>query len=278
MGSKTAARQAAIAAGVPVVPGTESPLPDDAPDAVIAPRPRASATRCVVKAVAGGGGKGMRTVASRDRAAAGRSRSRGPRRRRPSATRPCTSSAESSGPRHIEIQLLGDQHGTVIPFVERECSIQRRHQKVVEESPSVAISDATRRAMAECAAKVARSVGYTQRRHHRVPRRRGRAVLFPRDEHAAAGRASGHRDGDGPRPRAVAAAHRARRAADDRARARAHAARATRSSAASTRRIRIAASCRRPGSSAASACPAAPASATIAASRRASRSRCSTTR
>ena len=65
------------------------------------------------------------------------------------------------GPRNIEIKLHGDQHGTVIPFVERECSIQRRHQKVVEESPSVAISDATRRAMAEGAEKVARSVGYS---------------------------------------------------------------------------------------------------------------------
>jgi acetyl-CoA carboxylase biotin carboxylase subunit len=64
-------------------------------------------------------------------------------------------------PRHIEIQLLGDHHGTVIPFVERECSIQRRHQKVVEESPSMAIDPATRRAMAECAALVAKSVGYT---------------------------------------------------------------------------------------------------------------------
>ncbi len=65
------------------------------------------------------------------------------------------------GPRHIEIQLLGDVHGTVLPFVERECSIQRRHQKVVEESPSLAISDATRRKMAACAARVAQAVGYT---------------------------------------------------------------------------------------------------------------------
>jgi len=63
--------------------------------------------------------------------------------------------------RHIEIQLLGDSHGTVIPFVERECSIQRRHQKVVEESPSLALIPETRRAMAECAAAVARTVGYT---------------------------------------------------------------------------------------------------------------------
>ena len=64
-------------------------------------------------------------------------------------------------PRHIEIQLLGDHHGTVVPFVERECSIQRRHQKVVEESPSIAVDAALRGRIAAAAAAVARSVGYT---------------------------------------------------------------------------------------------------------------------
>src|SRR5204863_5492920 len=64
-------------------------------------------------------------------------------------------------PRHIEIQLLGDQHGTIVPFVERECSIQRRHQKVVEESPSLAVSPELRRRIAAAAAAVARAVNYT---------------------------------------------------------------------------------------------------------------------
>jgi acetyl-CoA carboxylase, biotin carboxylase subunit len=64
-------------------------------------------------------------------------------------------------PRHIEIQLLADQHGTVVPFVERECSIQRRHQKVVEESPSMFVDAALRRTMAAAAAAVAASAGYT---------------------------------------------------------------------------------------------------------------------
>jgi acetyl-CoA carboxylase biotin carboxylase subunit len=64
-------------------------------------------------------------------------------------------------PRHIEIQLLGDHHGTVIPFVERECSIQRRHQKVVEESPSMAVTPELRERIASAAAKVASAVGYT---------------------------------------------------------------------------------------------------------------------
>jgi acetyl-CoA carboxylase biotin carboxylase subunit len=160
MGSKTAARQAAIRAGVPVVPGTESPLPDGATDAEIAAEAARIGYPIVVKAVSGGGGKGMRDVnAPADLAP---------------AVRVARSEAKAAfgdasvylerrivGPRHIEIQLLADAHGTVIPFVERECSIQRRHQKVVEESPSLAISAATRHAMAACAAKVAASVGYT---------------------------------------------------------------------------------------------------------------------
>jgi acetyl-CoA carboxylase biotin carboxylase subunit len=160
MGSKTAARQAAIAAGVPVVPGTEAPFEDSATDAEISAAAERIGYPVVVKAVAGGGGKGMRTVNTPADLLA--------------AVRTAKSEAGSAfgdtavylerrllRPRHIEIQLLADTHGTVLPFVERECSIQRRHQKVVEESPSVALSADTRRRMAECAALVARSVGYT---------------------------------------------------------------------------------------------------------------------
>jgi acetyl-CoA carboxylase biotin carboxylase subunit len=114
----------------------------------------------LVKAVAGGGGKGMRAVAAPADL--------------PSAIRAARSEAMSAfgdaaiyferrilGPRHIEIQLLGDTHGTVLPFVERECSIQRRHQKVVEESPSPVLRPDVRVALADAAARVARAAGYT---------------------------------------------------------------------------------------------------------------------
>jgi acetyl-CoA carboxylase, biotin carboxylase subunit len=114
----------------------------------------------LVKAVAGGGGKGMRTVT-----AAGDLLS---------AVRAARSEAGSafgdsavyferklSRPRHIEVQLLGDHHGAILPFVERECSIQRRHQKVLEETPSVAVGPALRATITSAAAAVAKAVGYT---------------------------------------------------------------------------------------------------------------------
>jgi len=160
MGSKTAARQAAMQAGVPVVPGTEEPLGADVPEATIAGIADRIGYPVMLKAVAGGGGKGMRLVA----AAAELS----------SATRAARSEAQAAfgdpaiylerritRPRHIEVQLLGDTHGTVLPFVERECSIQRRHQKVIEETPSPVIDRELRLRMASDAAAIARSVGYT---------------------------------------------------------------------------------------------------------------------
>ena len=194
MGSKTAARDAAVRAGVPVVPGTKAPFEADVADATIAAEAKRIGFPLLVKAVAGGGGKGMRTVTAEADL--------------PSAIRAARSEALSAfgdasiylerrivGPRHIEIQLLADAHGTVVPFVERECSIQRRHQKVVEESPSIALDPKTRAEMAECAARVARGVGYTNAGTIEFLLDRGRRVLLSRDEHAAAGRTSRHRDG-----------------------------------------------------------------------------------
>ena len=160
MGSKTAARAAAIRAGVPVVPGTEDPFAPDASDETIAREARRIGFPVLVKAVAGGGGKGMRTVASEAELA---SAIRGARSEAQSAFGDAAIYLERRimAPRHIEIQLMADGHGTVVPFVERECSIQRRHQKVVEESPSLALDANTRTEMAECAARIARGVGYT---------------------------------------------------------------------------------------------------------------------
>jgi acetyl-CoA carboxylase, biotin carboxylase subunit len=160
MGSKTAARAAATAAGVTVVPGTGTPLPVSCPFEDVAAAARDVGYPLMLKAVAGGGGKGMRLVTEEGEL--------------PGALRAARSEAQSSfgdgsvylerrleRPRHIEVQLLGDRHGTVLPFVERECSIQRRHQKVLEESPSTAVTPDQRRALAEAAARVARQVGYT---------------------------------------------------------------------------------------------------------------------
>ncbi len=160
MGSKTAARTAAKRAGVPVVPGSDEPLGPEIPDQAIAAVAESVGYPVLVKAVAGGGGKGMRVV----EAAA----------ELPHAIRAARSEAQTAfgdpsiylerkltRPRHIEVQLLGDVHGTVVPFVERECSIQRRHQKVVEETPSVAVSPAVRSRLAAAAAAVARAVEYT---------------------------------------------------------------------------------------------------------------------
>jgi acetyl-CoA carboxylase biotin carboxylase subunit len=160
MGSKTAAREAAIRAGVRVVPGTERALDDSVPHDEIVRMADAVGYPLVVKAVAGGGGKGMRTVDDPASLVA--------------AVRTARSEAGSAfgdtsiylerrivRPRHVEIQLLADEHGTVVPFVERECSIQRRHQKVVEESPSIAVTPDLRRRIAGAAAAVASTVGYS---------------------------------------------------------------------------------------------------------------------
>ena len=160
MGSKTAAREAAVHAGAPVVPGTGRALPPDTPDHDVTALADEIGYPLMVKAVAGGGGKGMRVVLQAGDLA--------------TAVRAARSEALSAfgdasiyferrlaRPRHIEVQLLADQHGTVLPFVERECSIQRRHQKVIEESPSAIVDEELRARMTSVAAAVARSVGYT---------------------------------------------------------------------------------------------------------------------
>ena len=146
LGSKTSARDIAVAAGVPVVPGGDTSLDIGYP--------------MLVKAVAGGGGKGMRIVRSADELQ--------------SAVALARSEALSAfgddrvyferlldKPRHIEVQLLGDTHGTIVPFVERECSIQRRHQKLIEETPSPAVAPELRERLMAAAAAIGRAAHYT---------------------------------------------------------------------------------------------------------------------
>jgi acetyl-CoA carboxylase biotin carboxylase subunit len=156
MGSKTGARSAAVAAGVPIVPGTVSPLNSLAEAEVTA---KQFGYPVMLKASAGGGGKGMRLVMS-----AGELRS---------AFDNAKAEAESAfgdsavylekaieRPRHIEIQILGDKQGNVVHLGERECSIQRRHQKVIEECPSPIDDPSLREQMGDAAIKLARAVNY----------------------------------------------------------------------------------------------------------------------
>jgi acetyl-CoA carboxylase biotin carboxylase subunit len=156
MGDKMAARRVAIKMGVPVVPGTEQPVSDDAEAVRVAER---VGYPVMLKAAMGGGGKGMRLVRAPGELTG--------------ALRAARSEAGAAfgdaalyieryveEPRHIEIQVLADAHGGVVYLGERECSIQRRHQKLVEESPSPFVTPEMRRRMGEAACRVAAAVGY----------------------------------------------------------------------------------------------------------------------
>jgi acetyl-CoA carboxylase biotin carboxylase subunit len=155
MGDKVTSRRTMEKAGVPIVPGTTERLSDEA----IARWSRDVGPPVMVKASAGGGGKGMRLVRSEDELAQAVARAR--------------SEAKSSfgddglyvekfieKPRHIEIQILADSHGNAIHLFERECSIQRRHQKVIEEAPGNGITPELREKMGEAAVAAAKAVGY----------------------------------------------------------------------------------------------------------------------
>ena len=155
MGDKVEARRRMIEAGVPVVPGTTA-LRDEQAAVTEAAR---IGYPVLVKAAAGGGGIGMRVAQRAEEL--------------PAAFEACRRAAQASfaspdvylerylsHPRHIEMQVLADGHGTTLALGERECSIQRRHQKLLEETPAVGLTDARRRAMAEAAIKAAAAVGY----------------------------------------------------------------------------------------------------------------------
>ena len=156
LGSKTAARTLAMSAEVPVVPGTTEALKDAREAESVAER---FGYPVLLKAAAGGGGKGMRVVRGRGELSNALDAAR---REAKSAFGDDAVYVEKFivGPRHVEIQVLADTHGTVLSLGERECSIQRRHQKMLEESPSVAVSPELRRAMGEASVRLARNAGY----------------------------------------------------------------------------------------------------------------------
>jgi acetyl-CoA carboxylase biotin carboxylase subunit len=156
MGSKISAKQAAKKFGVPMVPGTEDPLKSVEEAVAIASK---IGYPILIKASAGGGGKGMRVVNSEGELA--------------EQMQLAKSEALSAfgnddvfiekyvaAPKHIEIQLMGDQHGNYVYLFERECSIQRRHQKLIEEAPSSCLTTSIREAMGTCAVAVAKACGY----------------------------------------------------------------------------------------------------------------------
>ena len=157
LGDKAKARRAMKKAGVPMLPGSDGPVESEERATKIAQQ---IGYPVIIKAVAGGGGRGMRIVKTPADL--------------PHAFKTAQREAESAfgvgdvyiekyleSPRHIEFQVLGDHHGNVVHLGERECSIQRRHQKLLEESPSVAVSDKVRRKMGALVVDAARAVQYT---------------------------------------------------------------------------------------------------------------------
>ncbi len=157
MGSKIESRRLMIDAGVPVVPGGRDPLPDLESARRAA---REVGYPVMIKASAGGGGKGMRVVEKEEELAAA---FRGAASEALAAFRDDAVYIEKfiENPRHVEIQVLGDHFGKVVSLGERECSLQRRHQKVVEEAPSPVVDSDLRRRMGEAAVRAAEAVGYS---------------------------------------------------------------------------------------------------------------------
>ncbi len=157
LGDKAKARRAMKKAGVPMLPGSDGPVESEEKAVKTA---KDIGYPLIIKAVAGGGGRGMRIVkAHADLLHAFKTAQR--EAEAAFGVRDVYIEKYLESPRHIEFQVLGDHHGTVIHLGERECSIQRRHQKLLEESPSVAVSDKVRRKMGGVVADAAQAVQYT---------------------------------------------------------------------------------------------------------------------
>ena len=203
LGDKVKARHIAERAGAPLVPGTTEPVAGA--DEVVA-FAKQYGLPVAIKAAYGGGGRGMKVARERGR------RRRAVRRRR--SVRP--SSAFGRGecfvekyldkPRHVETQCIADQHGNVVVVSTRDCSLQRRYQKLVEEAPAPFLTDEQNAELYRASQGDPPRGRLHQRRHLRVPRRPGRHDLVPRGEHPPAGGAPGHRGGQRHRPGPRAAA------------------------------------------------------------------------
>jgi acetyl/propionyl-CoA carboxylase alpha subunit len=159
MGSKTAAKELMAAAGVPTLPGAVVGAAGDLDAAALREAAEAVGRPVLVKAAHGGGGRGMRVVRDLDGLAAAVAAAR---REAAAAFGDGTVFLERlvERPRHVEVQVLGDAHGTVVHLFERECSVQRRWQKVLEEAPSPAVSPALRAELGAAAVTAARAIGY----------------------------------------------------------------------------------------------------------------------
>ncbi|MDD3295220.1 MAG: pyruvate carboxylase, partial [Geobacteraceae bacterium] len=156
VGDKIAARRVAMAASVPVIPGTENPVVEDEEAIEFT---RKAGYPVIIKAAAGGGGRGMRVARNQKELIEGLASAR-------SEAKAAFGNAEVflerfiEQPKHIEVQILGDNYGNLVHFFERDCSIQRRHQKVVEFAPSLSISRQRREELCAAALRVARHVSY----------------------------------------------------------------------------------------------------------------------
>lgn len=156
LGNKQVARNTMMAAGVPVIPGSKEPVYDAKTGAALA---QEIGYPVIIKAALGGGGKGMRTAWTPEEF---ESAFQTAQKETEMAFADSTMYIEHfvENPRHIEFQILADKYGNVIHLGERDCSIQRNHQKLIEESPSVALSDELRKKMGDAAVKAAKAAGY----------------------------------------------------------------------------------------------------------------------
>ena len=192
MGDKVRAKEAMERAGVPIVPGYHGA--DQSPGH-LAEQAETLGYPLMIKAAAGGGGRGMRIVRTPAEIAQAIESAAAEALSAFGDGRLLLEKLVEQG-RHIEVQLVADTHGNAAVLGERDCSAQRRHQKVLEESPAPGVDDTLRRQLGDAALAAARAAGYVNAGTRGVHPIADRRVLLLGDEHAAAGRASGDRVGD----------------------------------------------------------------------------------